>query len=230
MSPFSNQFSNRFTTAWGLSLATALVTATASAGAQDSSMTARPDSASARSAAPSTTPPAGGPALREPVAEMYTDAKIAAVASVSNQSEIQPSQLALQKTQNAQVRQFAQRMIDEHTRFEQQMQQMLQQKNVTPEHNAFSYQLQQNLQPMMRELQGASGRAFDKLYINHQVASHMATLHALDTSLIPQARDPQMKTMLQQQVRPAVANHYAEAMRIQEAVLGQGAGQTGPSR
>lgn len=64
---------------------------------------------------------AGTPALREPVAEMFTDAKIAATASVSNVSEIQPSQLALQKSQSADVRQFAQRMVDEHTRLEQGM-------------------------------------------------------------------------------------------------------------
>lgn len=159
------------------------------------------------------------PVLREPVAEMYTDAKIAAVASTSNLSEIVPSQLALQKAQSPQVRQYAQRMITDHQRLEQQMQQMLKAKGVTPEHNGYSYQLEQNLQPMMRELQAASGAEFDKLYMMHQVGSHMSTLHALDTSLIPNARDPQMKAMLQQQARPAVAAHYAEGRRLHEAVV-----------
>lgn len=158
------------------------------------------------------------PALREPVAEMYTPAKIAGVASVSNMSEIQPSQLALTKTQNAQVRQFAQRMIDDHTKLESAMQAMLKQKNVTPEHNGFSYQQQQNLGPMLQELNAASGRDFDRLYMSHQVASHMATLHALDTTLIPQATDPEMKAMLQQQVRPAVAQHYQQALQLRDQV------------
>ena len=165
-----------------------------------------------------------GPVLREPVAEMFTPAKIAGVASVSNMSEIQPSQLALTKAQNAGVRQFAQRMIDEHVRLEQAMQAMLKQKGVAPEHNGYSYQMQQNLQPMMKELSAASGAAFDKLYMEHQVASHMSTLHALDTSLIPQAKDPQMKAMLQQQVRPAVADHYARALALRDAVASPASG------
>jgi len=208
--------SKRFTTAHRIGLAAALFTAAASAGAQTTSgqgTTAQTTAAGM---------PAGSPALREPVAEMYTEAKIAAVGSVSNMSEIQPSQLALQRAQNPQVRQFAQQMIPDHTRLEQQMRQMLRQKGVTPEHNAYSYQMQQNLQPMMRELGAASGAAFDKLYMNHQISSHMSTLHALDTSLIPQARDPQMKAMLQQQVRPAVAMHFAEAQRLRDAVAHAG--------
>jgi predicted outer membrane protein len=85
--------------------------------------------------------------LREPVAEMFTPPKIAGVASVSNMSEIQPSQIALTRAQHPQVRRFAQRMIDEHMRLEQAMQSMLQQKGVTPEHNGHSYQKHQNLGP-----------------------------------------------------------------------------------
>jgi putative membrane protein len=166
----------------------------------------------ARPAAPA------APVLREPVAEMFTDAKVAGVASVSNMSEIQPSQLALSKAQRPEVRQYAQRMITEHTRLEQAMQAMLGQKGVAPEHNGYSYQMHQNLGPLLRELSAASGRDFDRLYMSHQVASHQSTLHALDTSLIPQAKDPQMKTMLQQQVRPAVAEHYTRALALRDAV------------
>jgi putative membrane protein len=166
------------------------------------------------------------PTLREPVAEMFTPAKIAGVASVSNMSEIQPSQLALTKAQHPLVRQYAQRMIDEHTKLESGMQAMLKQKGLAPEHNGHSYQKQQNLGPMMRELQAASGRDFDRLYMSHQVASHMSTLHALDTTLIPQATDPAMKAMLQQQARPAVAQHYQEALRLRDQVA-QGGGQGG---
>ena len=153
-------------------------------------------------------------------AEMFTDATIAATASVSNQSEIVPSQLALQRAQDPQVRDFAQRMAQEHTRLETQMQQLLQQKGVAPMHNAFSYQLDQNLQPMMRELESASGTQFDLLYMDHQVASHMTTLHALETSLIPNARDAEMRTMLQNEVLPTVRQHYQEAIRLRTEISG----------
>jgi putative membrane protein len=168
-------------------------------------------------------PVAAAPVLREPVAEMFTDAKIAGVASVSNMSEIQPSQLALSKAQHPDVRRYAQRMIDEHTKLEAAMQTMLKQKGVAPEHNGYSYQVQQNLVPTMRQLNAVSGRDFDRLYMDHQVGSHLMTLNGLDTSLIPQAKDPQMKAMLQQQVRPAVAMHLTEAQALRDAVARGGA-------
>jgi putative membrane protein len=220
--------SNRFVNACGVSLAAALFAAGA-AGAQTTSgsPTTPPSTGGTMSAnAMESTAGAAMPVLREPVAEMFNDAKIAAVASVSNMSEILPSQLAAQRAQSAQVKQFAQRMIAEHQQLEQQMQQMLKAKGVAPEHNAYSYQQQQNLQPTMRELQSASGAAFDKLYMQHQVASHMSTLHALDTSLIPNAKDPQMRAMLQQKARPAVAGHYTESRRILDS-LGGSAGAAG---
>jgi putative membrane protein len=158
------------------------------------------------------------PVLREPVAEMYTDAKIAGVGSVSNMSEIHPSQVALSKAQHPQVRAFAQRMIDEHMRLEVAMQAMLKQKGVAAEHNGYSYQVHQNLGPMLAQLNAASGREFDRLYMDHQVGSHMMTLNALDTTLIPQAKDPQMKAMLQRQVRPAVADHLKQAQLLRDQV------------
>jgi len=190
-------------------LAALLVAAAAPAAAQ---VTSSAGGETARSMTPT------APVLREPVAEMFTPPKIAGVASVSNMSEIQPSQIALTRAQHPQVRRFAQRMIDEHMRLEQAMQSMLQQKGVTPEHNGHSYQMHQNLGPMLRELNAAQGRDFDRLYMSHQVASHMSTLHALDTTLIPQATDPQMKAMLQQQVRPAVAQHYEQALQLRDRV------------
>jgi len=208
---------------WQLGLATLLTTAGV-AGAQGTPSTSgAPPRDSAVSSMTANAMESRAPSLREPASSMFNDAKIAAVASLSNHNEIQPSQLAVQKAQNAQVKQYAQRMITEHTKIEQQAQQMLQQKNVTPEHNALSFQLQQNLQPTLQELQGKSGAEFDKAYMQQQLMSHKLTLQSLDTSLIPNAQDPQLKTMLQQQVRPAVVGHLAEAMRLNDMLIKGGA-------
>ena len=168
------------------------------------------------------------PVLREPVAEMFTPAKVAGVASVSNMSEILPSRLAVQRSQRADVRAYAQEMIAMHTRLEQQMQAMLKAKGLTAEHNGYSYQVQSNLRPMMQQLTSADARNFDRLYMSHQVSSHMNTLNALDTTLLPNARDPEMQAMLRDVVRPAVADHYVRAIALRDAVAGnQGGGQRG---
>lgn len=161
---------------------------------------------------------AGHGAMPSPEGVTFTDPSIAATASASNQGEIQPSQLALQKSQHEGVRAYAQRMIDDHGRFETQMQALLQQKSIAPEPNAFSQQLQQMLPPTLQALQAASGAAFDRLFIEHMVMSHQTTLDALDKALIPSATDPQLKTMLQDTVRPAVAQHLEQAQQLQQQV------------
>lgn len=58
------------------------------------------------------------------------------------------------------------------------------------------------------------GAQFDLAYRTHQGGAHELTLHALDTTLIPNARDPQMRAMLQDRVRPAVADPLARAMQL----------------
>lgn len=159
------------------------------------------------------TAPVGAPA-GAPAAGPVTDANIAAIASASNQDEIQTSTIALQKATRPEVRQFAQRMVDEHTRVEQQMQQALQAKGLQPQDNAQSQQMKQAMQTTIAQLQAATAEQFDAAYLAHQVQAHQTTLQALRTTLIPNARDPQLKQMLQG-VEPAVAEHLRMAQQLQ---------------
>ena len=169
-----------------------------------------------------------GAMVAESPAVMFADPRIAAVSSSANQDEIQTSQLAVQRAQNAQVRQFAEMMVQEHGRLEQQAQSMLAEKRMVPVDNALSVQRKRNLQVMLDTLRSLSGAAFDREYVLHQIASHMMTLHTLDTSLIPQAQDPQLRTMLQQQVRPAVAAHLQQIKQIHQTLMGGTSGSGTP--
>ena len=187
--------------------------ATGSAGAGGAGATDASGAASGRNLSAG-----GAPDRPESPDEMFTDTKIAAVASASNQDEIQTSQVAVERAQDAQVKAYAQRMITEHTQLEQQQQQLLQQKGLAPQENALSLQLKRNLQPTLDSLRAKSGHDFDTEYVLHQISAHGTTLKTLDTSLIPQARDAEMKAMLSQRVRPAVAQHLAEAKRLHDAL------------
>lgn len=152
---------------------------------------------------------------------MASDANVAAVASAANQDEIQTSQLALQRSQNARVREFAQRMITEHTGVEQQMQALLQSKGMAPRPDEHAQMAMRATQQTLAMLGGLSGAAFDRAYMEHQVAAHRWTLNSLDQSLIPATRDGEMRAMLAGQVRPAVAMHLETARQILSSVGGQ---------
>ena len=85
-------------------------------------------------------------------------------AAASDLYEIQSSQLALQKAQNTDVRQFAQMMIDHHTQTTQQVTAAAQADGLTPP----VPQLEPHQAQMIAELQPLSGAAFDGAYVRQQ--------------------------------------------------------------
>jgi putative membrane protein len=151
---------------------------------------------------------------------VMTDANVAAVAHASNMDEIQTSQVALQRSQNAQVRQFAQQMITEHTAVDQQMQQMLQAKGMAMQPNAAAQAAMQATAATVANLGRRTGMDFDRAYMMHQVQAHRWTLTSLDRTLIPSTRDPEMKSFLSTRVRPAVAMHLEVAERMHASMGG----------
>lgn len=165
-------------------------------------------------------PRAPSPAGGETPEEMYTDPKILAVASQSNFNEIEPSQVALERATRPDVRALAQMMIDVHTRLEASARAMAQRKGLVPVDNALSLQLKRNGPPTLEMLRMKRGADFDAAYVLQQIQSHDLTLKTLDTSLIPAARDPELKTMLRDTVRPHVVDHLNRIMAIHHAMMG----------
>jgi putative membrane protein len=86
-------------------------------------------------------------------------------------AEVQLGQLTLQKSNNAQVKEFAQRMIDDHTKLNEQMKPVAQQLGVTvPD------QVSKNDRKTMAKLQSLSGSAYDQAYIKDMVKDHKQDL------------------------------------------------------
>ncbi len=85
--------------------------------------------------------------------------------------EIKTAQLALQKSQSQDVKQFAQKMIDDHTKLNDDMKPVAQEANVTPPTG-----LSKKDQAIYAKLEGMSGDAFDKAYIQDMVKDHQADL------------------------------------------------------
>ena len=87
-------------------------------------------------------------------------------------AEVQLGQLTLQKSNNEQVKQFAQRMIDDHTKLNDQMKPVAQQLGVTVPN-----QVSKNDRKTMAKLQALSGSAYDQAYINDMVKDHKQDLN-----------------------------------------------------
>jgi putative membrane protein len=166
----------------------------------------------AATAAPAATAPAAAPATGA-----VTDPQIADIVVAANEVDIQAGELARTKATNPQVKEFAQRMITDHTGVNQQASQLVQRLGVTPEPSPTSQQLRQGGEQNRNNLQGQSGAAFDRAYIDHEVTYHQAVLDAIDNTLIPNAQNPELKALLQQ-TRPAVEAHLQHAKQIQSSL------------
>jgi putative membrane protein len=97
-------------------------------------------------------------------------------AASSNQFEIQSSQLALQKSNNAQIKQFAQRIVDDHTKIGEQMKEALEKAQLP----APAPQLDPMAEAQLKKLQRLSGAAFDRTYAGDQYKDHVLTLRLLE--------------------------------------------------
>jgi putative membrane protein len=69
----------------------------------------------------------------------------------------------------------------------------------------------------LKALKGLKGNAFDKAYIDHEVTYHQAVLDAVDKTLIPGAKNEELKALLQK-VRPAFVAHLEHAKHLQSSI------------
>ena len=143
-----------------------------------------------------------------------TDPQIAAIVVTANQVDIDAGKLAKTKAHSADVKQFAQLMITDHTGVNKAATALVQKLNVTPEQNPTSESLQKGGDDNLAALKKLSGAAFDKAYIDHEVAYHEAVLDAMDKTLIPSAQNAELKALLVK-VRPAFVAHLDHAKKVQ---------------
>lgn len=154
-------------------------------------------------------PPAGAP----------SDAQIAAIVLTANSADSTAGELAEMKATDPQVSQFARRMVADHGAVNQQAVALAQRLGVTPEESPTSQALAQDAEQNIQALQGLSGSAFDRAYIDHEVALHQQVLDALDQTLIPSAQNPELKDLLQKG-RPIFMGHLDMARQIQSSLGG----------
>ncbi|HET8655442.1 MAG TPA: DUF4142 domain-containing protein [Longimicrobiaceae bacterium] len=166
-------------------------------------------------AAPAEVAPAESSAA--PAAAGPSDAQIAAIVVTANSADSTAGELALKKSTNPKVKDFAQRMVTDHGAVNKMAVALAQQLNLTPEPSPTSQALAQDGEQNIQKLQGLSGSAFDKAYIDHEVALHEQVLDALDHTLLPSAQNPQLKDLLQKG-RPIFEGHLEMAKQIQSSL------------
>lgn len=154
-------------------------------------------------------------------AQDLNDAQIAHIVVTANQVDVDAGKVAARASGNAEVAAFAERMVTDHTGVNAAAAELAKRLGVTPEANDTSRGLQAAGDKHIARLKTLSGQAFDRAYVDREVAYHQQVLDALDTLLIPHAANAELKALLVK-VRPAFVAHLEHARKLQ-ATLGSGA-------
>jgi putative membrane protein len=144
-----------------------------------------------------------------------TDPEVASIAVTANQIDISYAELAKTKSKDAEILKFAETMATDHKAVIDQAVALVTKLNVTPKDNAVSKQLQADAEKTRKSLASKSGAAFDKAYIDNEVAYHKAVISVLESRLIPESQNKELKDLLTN-VMPAFKAHLSHAEMVQK--------------
>jgi putative membrane protein len=130
-------------------------------------------------------------------ADNLSDAQIAHIAYTAGTLDITAANVALEKSKTADGRAFAENMVKDHQAVNDKALALVKKLGVTPEDNDTSKGLVKQQAEKQAELAKLSGGAFDKAYVDNEVAFHQAVIGSLEKTLIPSTENAELKSLLQ---------------------------------
>ncbi|HVV81081.1 MAG TPA: DUF4142 domain-containing protein [Pseudolabrys sp.] len=125
------------------------------------------------------------------------DAQIAHIAYTAGLADIANAEQAMKKSKNKEVRAFAQNMLTDHKAVNDKALALVKKLKVTPQDNDTSKAIAKGQADERAKLAKLSGKAFDKAYVDNEVAYHKTVNGALETALIPSASNAELKSLLE---------------------------------
>ena len=138
-----------------------------------------------------------GAASLTQAADKPNDPEIAHIAYTAGVIDIEAAKLAIAKSKNEEVVAFAEDMLRDHEAVNKQALDLVKKLNVTPEDNATSQALSKAAADERKKLDRLEGAAFDKAYVDNEVAYHKQVNGALESLLIPSASNSELKSLLE---------------------------------
>ncbi|MBL0320326.1 MAG: DUF4142 domain-containing protein [Alphaproteobacteria bacterium] len=131
-------------------------------------------------------------------------------ASVANEFEMEAGKITLEKSQDAEIKNFAQRMIDDHTKTAHKLTEAL--HNSKKSHAQATDKLDEKHQKIIKELEGTSGEEYEKLYIKEQIKAHKEAV-SLFTDYSRNGEDPVLKEFATETL-PTLSEHLKHAKAL----------------
>jgi putative membrane protein len=138
-----------------------------------------------------------------------TDDKFVQLATQAGQKEVNLGNIALERAENPQVKKFAQRMVDDHTKANKELLDILNRKNVTAAAPADKQKQHEKIVEKIAEMRGAQ---FDRAYVRHLLQDHRKAV-ALFTAEAKNGQDPALKEFAEKTL-PTLKEHLQMAQEL----------------
>lgn len=149
-------------------------------------------------------------------AQAPTDPQIVGIVVTANQIDIDYANLALSKSKDKATREFAQQMVTDHSALQKAVSDLGAKLKVTPADSDTSKSLKAQAADTTKKLRALKGKAFDKAYIENEIAFHKAVMEANLTVLIPNAQNAELKSALTN-AQTLFQGHLQHAQNVQAA-------------
>jgi len=149
------------------------------------------------------------------------DIEFAKEAAQGGLKEVEFGQLAQQQAKSEEVKQFGQRMVEDHGKANDQLKQIAQNKGIE-----LPQQLSDKAQQTYDELQQKSGEEFDQAYMDDMVKDHQEDVDKFQ-QYVDQGQDPDL-TGFAEQTLPTLKEHLQLAQQTQEQVTASAGGMEQP--
>jgi putative membrane protein len=143
-----------------------------------------------------------------------SDSQILGIMTTVDAGEIEQARLALQKANDARVKQFATHMIEQHTDSTQKISSIASQHGLTPAASSTSTTLKQKGEKMLSSLTNTASASFDSTYINGQIQQHQEVLDMLHAQLMPASRSDVVSAQLKA-AHTMVQAHLNDARQLE---------------
>lgn len=154
-----------------------------------------------------------GPAM---AAAPPNDAQIAHIAYTADVIDVTAGKQALARSKNKNIRAFAEEMVRDHTAVNDQALALVKKLGVTPQDNPTSQALSADAAAALKKIGALEGKAFDRAYVQNEVAYHQTVNGALENTLIPSAQNGELKALLQTGLKLFTEHqHHAEHLAHQ---------------
>ena len=153
-----------------------------------------------------------GTLVARPAFAQVDDPTICAIFDAANTWDIQTGQLAVARGSSKEVRDFGAMLQRDHKVVRQQGRDLAKKLSVTPTPPK-DFALAKVHADAMKRLRTLHGKAFDRAFLENEVAYHQAVLDAVSSTLLPATKNAELKD-LETKVAPAFAAHRDAAKNL----------------